>query len=70
MPAPHAVRAALQDALEAFVGAEERANEWYEGAVGRTAAAGSRWGIWPTPDGGWVEIDDLGDLAAAEALAA
>jgi choline kinase len=63
-PALHALRAAL----EAFVGRPEAVNEWYEGAVGRTAAQGSAWTLWPMPSSGWVEIDDDADLAAAHAL--
>jgi hypothetical protein len=35
-----------------------------------TAAAGTHWTLWPTPDSGWVEIDDLEDLRRAESLAA
>jgi len=62
------VLAAFRDALEAFVGRDEAANEWYEGAVGRTAAAGAPWTVWPMPSGRWVEIDDDADLAAAEEL--
>ena len=58
----------LGEALEAFVGDEQALNEWYEGAVGRTAAAGVPWEIWPMPSTGWVEIDDDGDLDAARAL--
>lgn len=60
--------AALRGELEAFVGRAECSNEWYEGAVGRTAAAGAAWRIWPMPAGGWVEIDDDDDLGAARAL--
>ncbi len=60
---------AMREHLEAFVGRPEAANEWYEGAVGRSAAEGVAWEIWPMPTGGWVEIDDDGDLAAAQALA-
>jgi choline kinase len=59
---------ALRERLEAFVGRPEAANEWYEGAVGRTAAAGVAWRVWPMPSGGWVEIDDDADFDAAEAL--
>jgi choline kinase len=62
------VLAAFRAALEAFVGRDEAANEWYEGAVGRTAAEGATWAIWPMPSGRWVEIDDDADLAAAEEL--
>ena len=46
----------------------EAAGEWYEGAIGRTAAAGVAWQIWAMPAGGWVEIDDDADLEAAESL--
>ena len=64
-PALHAVRARLEE----FVGRPEAANEWYEGAVGRTAAEGVAWRVWPMPAGGWVEIDDDADFATAEELA-
>ncbi len=60
---------ALRARLEEFVGRPEAANEWYEGAIGRTAADGQAWRIWATPGTGWVEIDDDDDLSAAEALA-
>jgi choline kinase len=59
----------LRDVLEGFVGRAESANEWYEGAVGRTAAAGSAWRVWPMAPDAWVEIDDDADLRAAESLA-
>jgi choline kinase len=59
---------ALRDVLESFVGRDAAANEWYEAAIGRSAATGSRWEIWPMPSSGWVEIDDDGDLDAAHAL--
>jgi len=59
---------ALREALEGFVGAPEAAGEWYEGAVGRTAAAGVAWRLWAMPSTGWVEIDDDDDLDAARAL--
>ena len=58
----------LRDALEAFVDRPEAANEWYEGAVGRTAADGATWRIWPMPSSAWVEIDDDADLDKAESL--
>ena len=58
----------LRAALEAFVGRPECLNEWYEGAVGRTAAEGAAWHLWPMPSTGWVEIDDDADLDAAQAL--
>lgn len=60
---------ALRARLEEFVDRPEAANEWYEGALGRTAADGETWRIWATPGTGWVEIDDDDDLSAAEALA-
>lgn len=60
----------LRDVLEGFVGRSESVNEWYEGAVGRTAAAGVAWHVWPMAPGAWVEIDDDADLEAAEALTA
>ena len=55
--------------LESFVGRDECVNEWYEGAVGRTAAEGTAWDLWAVPSGEWVEIDDDADLLAAEAMA-
>lgn len=61
---------ALREVLEGFVGHDDAANEWYEGAVGRTAAAGVPWYLWPMPSTGWVEIDDDDDLHAAQALVA
>lgn len=61
---------ALRAALERFVGRPEDANQWYEGAVGRTAAAGSPWHVWAVPAGDWVEIDDDADLDLAESIAA
>jgi choline kinase len=56
-------------ALERFVGDEGSRDEWYERAVGLTAAQGTPWFIWPTPDSDWVEIDDDGDLQIAIGLA-
>ncbi len=61
---------ALRAALEAFVGHAESTNEWYEGAVGRTAAESHAWTIWAMPGGDWVEIDDDADLDAARSLVA
>jgi choline kinase len=58
----------LREVLESFVGRPDAAGEWYEGAIGRTAAAGVAWHIWAMPGGGWVEIDDDADLEAAESL--
>lgn len=61
---------AFRDRLATFEGHDEHRNEWYEGAVGRTAAEGTAWHVWPLPDSDWVEIDDDADLQAAEQLAA
>jgi choline kinase len=61
---------ALRGVLERFVGRDADADQWYEGAVGRTAADGVAWEIWPMPGSGWVEIDDDDDLDAARALVA
>jgi choline kinase len=61
---------AFRDRLEAFDADPERDNEWYEGAIGLTAAEGAQWRVWPVRSGGWVEIDDDRDLNAAEALGA
>lgn len=61
---------ALRATLEAFVERPECANEWYEGAVGATAADGRPWHFWAMPAGGWVEIDDDADLDAARTLVA
>ena len=54
--------------LESFEGREEHKDEWYERAVGLTAAGGSRWRLWTTPDSNWVEIDDDADHALAVRL--
>jgi choline kinase len=59
---------AFRAELEAFVGRPEHVNEWYEGAVGRSAAAGAQWRLWPVRTAAWVEIDDDRDLRSAEAL--
>lgn len=60
---------ALTDTLASFEGDPEAVNQWYEGAVGRTAAAGVPWNVWPTPGSDWVEIDDDADFSTAEQLA-
>ena len=60
---------ALREKLESFVDVAGSVNEWYEGAVGRCAADGVAWHIWPVPAGDWVEIDDDADYETAQALA-
>jgi choline kinase len=60
----------LRAVLESFVGRPDSADEWYERAVGITAADGVAWLIWPVPSGDWVEIDDDADLRQAEELCA
>lgn len=62
------VRTALHDQLREFGTSPQHLNEWYEGAVGRTAAAGVPWTLWSTPDSDWYEIDDEKDHMAAVAL--
>ncbi len=56
-------------ALEGFEDVDGHAQEWYERAVGLTAAAGVPWSVWATPGSGWVEIDDDADHAAAVQMA-
>lgn len=63
-----AARRALEATLEGFVGSPADSDHWYEGAIGLSAAAGTRWTVWGTPDGHWVEIDDEADHAAARRL--
>jgi choline kinase len=58
----------FRDGLAAFEGRPESVDEWYEGAVRDTAAAGADWLVWPVQDGRWVEIDDDDDLAKAAGL--
>ena len=60
---------ALREKLESFVDVPESVDEWYEGAVGRCAADGVEWHIWPVPAGDWVEIDDDADYETAQTLA-
>ena len=55
--------------LASFEGDPGASNQWYEGAVGRTAAAGVPWNVWATPTSDWVEIDDDTDYSTAEQLA-
>jgi choline kinase len=61
-------RQKLGAALETFVGADAAVNNWYEHAIGDTAAQGVPWVIWPTPDSEWIEIDDEADLISALAM--
>jgi choline kinase len=60
----------LEASLESFVDRPEMADAWYEHAVGETAAAGTPWWIWPTPNSDWVEIDDAADYEAAQGIGA
>ena len=60
----------LQASLETFIDRPERADAWYEHAVGETASAGTPWWIWPTPSSRWVEIDDAADYSAAQRIGA
>jgi choline kinase len=62
------VLAAFRAQLEAFCLDADHAQQWYEGAVGLTAAAGTPWHLWSTPSSAWVEIDDGADLARAASL--
>jgi choline kinase len=55
----------LTSALEGFVDEPSDAQNWYEHAIGLTAAAGCPRIVWPTPDSRWVEIDDDADHARA-----
>ena len=60
----------LRAVLEGFVGRADAVDEWYEAAVGATAAGGVPWDVWPMAAGAWVEIDDDADLQLAQSLAA
>jgi len=59
---------AFREHLLRFVGLSEHNDEWYERAVGLSAAAGTPWVVHPMADSNWVEIDDDGDYSAALAL--
>jgi choline kinase len=63
-----AVLESFRQTLDGFVDQPAAADEWYESAVGRTAASGVPWTVWPTPDSRWIEIDDDVDYEAALAL--
>lgn len=54
--------------LEAFERAPQHADEWYEGAVRDSAAAGASWALLPTPDTEWIEIDDPTDYERASIM--
>jgi choline kinase len=60
----------LRAVLEGFVGRSDAVDEWYEGAIGQTAAAGVPWHVWAMAPDAWVEIDDDADLELAQSLAA
>jgi hypothetical protein len=51
--------------LESYEGVPEAANNWYEHAIGDSAAGGVPWIVWPTPDSRWIEIDDEADYESA-----
>jgi len=59
----------FRECLETFTGDPAEADAWYEKAVALTAGGGAAWHVWPTPDSGWIEIDDDRDHAAAQSLA-
>ncbi len=59
---------ALHSRLRSFIDRPEHDDEWYERAVGRSAATGTPWVVHPMADSNWVEIDDDGDYSAALAL--
>jgi choline kinase len=63
-----ATLARLRATLGGFERTPEASNAWYERAVAITAAEGTRWQTWSTPDSRWVEIDDDRDHGAAVAL--
>jgi choline kinase len=69
MMASGSVLADFRAQLEAFTADVKDANQWYEGAVGVTAGRSTHWHLWATPGSGWVEIDDLADLAHAQTVA-
>jgi choline kinase len=58
-------RERLRATLEAYVGREDAVDHWYEHAIGATAAEGTPWLVWPTPDSDWIEIDDEADYQSA-----
>jgi hypothetical protein len=60
--------ARLRTTLDGFERAPDARDEWYERAGAITAAEGTRWQTWSTPDSRWVEIDDDRDHGAAVAL--
>ena len=58
-------RTTLAATLKSYVGSAPARDNWYEHAIGETAAGGTPWVVWPTPDSEWIEIDDETDYAAA-----
>ncbi len=62
------VREQFERSLRAFESDPVHDNEWYEGAVRTSAAAGTGWVLWPTPDTHWFEIDDEADHERAVAV--
>lgn len=67
---PEADLAGFEKALQSFVGDPDRANAWYEHAVGVSLDLGLDWRLVEAPSPTWVEIDDDTDLATARRLAA
>jgi choline kinase len=58
-------RTRLTATLETYEGSAAAVDNWYEHAIGETAAKGVPWPVWPTPDSEWIEIDDEADYASA-----
>jgi choline kinase len=59
----------LRARLETYEGSQDAVDHWYEHAIGETAAEGTRWVVWPTPDSEWIEIDDETDYESALRMA-
>jgi hypothetical protein len=58
----------LRATLRGFIGAPDRANEWYEAAFRVHIERNRLFAPWPVPSTEWVEIDNADDLHAAKAL--
>jgi choline kinase len=67
---PEADLPGYEKALQSFVGDPDRANAWYEHAVGVSLDLGLDWRLVEAPSPTWVEIDDDTDLETARRLAA